>query len=57
MVEPIVAIVVGLMLHVPPVVEVLTVIVEPAHTLVGPTIGAAADTTVTTIVTLHPATR
>jgi hypothetical protein len=44
------------MLHVPPVEGLVNVIVEPAQTVVGPTIGAAAVTTVITNVAAHPPT-
>ncbi len=42
--------------HEPPGVLLVSIIVEPTHTLVGPTIGAAADTTVIIMVTAQPAT-
>jgi hypothetical protein len=56
-VEPIVPTPGVLLTHVPPEVLFDNRIVEPIHTLVGPTMGAAADTTVITCVTAHPATR
>lgn len=46
-----------LLAQLPPGVLFVNVIQEPIHTFVGPTIGAAADTTVITIVTEQPATR
>jgi hypothetical protein len=48
--EPTVATVVLLLIQVPPAVASVTVIVEPAHTLVGPLIAAGAGLTVTTAV-------
>jgi hypothetical protein len=43
-------------LHVPPVEGFVSVIVDPAHTEVGPTIGVAAETTVIVFVAAQPAT-
>lgn len=56
-VEPMVPTAPVLLAQVPPGVLFVNVIHEPTHTLVGPMIGAAADTTVTTIVAEQPATR
>lgn len=44
--RPMVAIVVSLLLHVPPVVPSVRVIVEPTHTRDGPVIGIGAERTV-----------
>lgn len=46
--EPTVAMEVGLLVQLPPGVLLLNVIVEPSHTVDGPTIGAADATTVIT---------
>jgi hypothetical protein len=43
-------------LHVPPVDGFVSVIVDPAQTEVGPTIGVAAETTVIVFVAAQPAT-
>jgi hypothetical protein len=56
-VRPTVAMPVLLLVQVPPVDAFVSVIVEATQTLVGPTMGAAAFTTVTTMVTEQPATR
>ena len=42
------------LLHVPPAVALLNVVVEPAHTLVIPVIAAGNGLTVTVVVTTHP---
>lgn len=55
--EPIVPTDGVLLAQLPPGVLFVNVICEPTHTLVGPTIGAAAETTVITMVTAQPATR
>ncbi len=55
--DPIVATAGVLLAHEPPEVLLVKVIQEPTHTLVGPTMGAAAETTVIIIVTEQPATR
>lgn len=49
--------VVGVALHEPPAVELVRVIVEPAHTDDGPTIGVPVATTFIVVVTEQPATR
>jgi hypothetical protein len=49
--EPIVATPVVLLLQEPPPVLLVSVIVDPGHTVVGPTIGPAADITLTVVVT------
>ena len=41
----------------PPPVLFVSVIVEPTHTLVGPTIGPEADTTAIVVVTAQPPSR
>ena len=50
----IVAVAVGVALHVPPVVTSLRTVVDAAHTLVVPEIAAGAGFTVTTAVTVQP---
>jgi hypothetical protein len=54
--EPIVATAVVPLVHVPPPVLLVNVIVEPGHTVPGPTIGPAADITLTVVVTRQPLT-
>jgi hypothetical protein len=54
--EPIVATPGVLLLHEPPPVLLVNVIVEPGHTVPGPTIGPAADITLTVVVTRQPLT-
>ena len=49
--EPIVATPGALLDHEPPPVLLVSVMVEPGHTVVGPTIGPAADITLTDVVT------
>ena len=49
--EPTVATPVALLVHDPPPVLLVNVIVEPGHTVPGPTIGPAADMTLTVVVT------
>jgi hypothetical protein len=51
---PMVAVAVLLLLHVPPDVASVKVIVNPWHTDTGPTIGAGELDTVTVVVTLQP---
>ena len=51
--EPIVAIVISLLLHVPPTVASVSVVVRPIQALIVPPITENA-VTVTTVVTLHP---
>ena len=42
------------LLHVPPAVALLSVVVEPTHTLVTPVITAGSGLTVTVVVTAQP---
>ncbi len=42
-------------LHVPPIVPLLRVVIEPAQTLARPVIAAGSGFTVTTLATTHPA--
>ena len=42
------------LLHVPPAVALLSVVVEPTHTLVVPVMAAGSGLTVTVAVTAHP---
>ena len=42
------------LLHVPPAVTLLKVVVEPMQTLVVPVIAAGSGLTVTVVVTAHP---
>ena len=54
--EPIVATPGALLDHEPPPVLLVSVMVDPGHTVPGPTIGPAADITLTVVVTRHPLT-
>jgi len=54
LVEPIVAIVVLLLLQVPPTVASASVVVKPGHTVVVPVIAAGNAFTVNVVVALHP---
>lgn len=55
--EPMVAIVVGVLLHVPPPVASASVVVAPAHNDIVPVMPAGEALTVTAVVTklVHPA--
>ena len=53
--EPIVASVGVLLLQVPPVEELVSVVVEPTHTLFVPPIAAGSGFTVTVVTVKHPA--
>jgi len=52
---PMLAIVGSLLVHVPPAVGCVNVVVRPSHTDVAPTIGAGAAVTVATTVLVQPA--
>jgi hypothetical protein len=45
------------LLHTPPAVALLKVVVEPTHTLVVPVMAAGSALTVTVLVTAHPVPR
>ena len=50
-----VAIVVPVLLHVPPMLVSVRLVVDPAHTVAVPSIAAGSGFTVTGVVTLQPA--
>ena len=54
---PVVAIVMSLLLQVPPVVVLLSVVTDPAHKVAVPLIAAGAATTDVTRVAIHPVLR
>ena len=54
---PVVATVMSLLLHVPPVVVLLSVVADPAHNVAVPVIDAGAATTDVTRVAIHPVLR
>ncbi len=52
--EPIVAIVVVLLLHVPPAIGLLSAVVPPGHTLAVPVMAGGGGITVTVVVIAQP---